>query len=298
MPRASVVPVEPVSPTSVGISKRPWEDQLVSEVTRSKETGQYSDLTIICGSRQFKVHRNIVCPQSKFFEVACNSGFKEASTGEILLPEDDPNEIEHLIAYLYTGKYDKLGENDGQTLTRCNVVEASQSRLLRLFVLGKISLTFELYQFNPDGNFFSGNPSGSVVGSDLPCGSFLDDVRMFAIADKYLIPTLRDVVFRTIKARLDRKWKVHDFCSAVKEAYLLRGSTIPELTEFIASNAFRRRNKLHEHQAFDELIAEVGLFARDLLVQSWNAEILLGAEPNPAQEVKKRSTPRKRPRGS
>ncbi|KAI9832043.1 MAG: hypothetical protein M1819_004587 [Sarea resinae] len=293
MPRASVVPVEPVSPTSVGISKRPWEDQLVSEVTRSKETGQYSDLTIICGSRQFKVHRNIVCPQSKFFEVACNSGFKEASTGEILLPEDDPNEIEHLIAYLYTGKYDKLGENDGQTLTRCNVVETATSSR-------KKAISTRASQSSPDDSCItlSGNPSGSVVGSDLPCGSFLDDVRMFAIADKYLIPTLRDVVFRTIKARLDRKWKVHDFCSAVKEAYLLRGSTIPELTEFIASNAFRRRNKLHEHQAFDELIAEVGLFARDLLVQSWNAEILLGAEPNPAQEVKKRSTPRKRPRGS
>ena len=39
-------------------------------------TGKYSDLTIRCGLEEFKAHRSIVCPRSKFFAAACDSGFE------------------------------------------------------------------------------------------------------------------------------------------------------------------------------------------------------------------------------
>lgn len=37
-------------------------------------SGAYSDLTIICGHFEGKVHKCIVCPQSDFFKKACESG--------------------------------------------------------------------------------------------------------------------------------------------------------------------------------------------------------------------------------
>ena len=37
---------------------------------------KYSDLTVSCGPRTFKLHRAVVCPQSPFFEKACSGGFK------------------------------------------------------------------------------------------------------------------------------------------------------------------------------------------------------------------------------
>ena len=40
------------------------------------ETGKYSDFIIECGGRQFKLHRSIICPQSKFLEVLCDSNFE------------------------------------------------------------------------------------------------------------------------------------------------------------------------------------------------------------------------------
>ena len=45
-------------------------------LVRIKDSGDYSDLTIVCGKSEFKVHRAIVCPQSGFFRAACNEGFK------------------------------------------------------------------------------------------------------------------------------------------------------------------------------------------------------------------------------
>ncbi|KAI6809619.1 hypothetical protein KC342_g18313 [Hortaea werneckii] len=79
---------------------------------------KYSDLTIVCGSFEAKVHKCIVCPQSEFFEKACETGrWKEGDTGVIELrpashygddaiAEDDPEAVRLMIDYFYLGDYD------------------------------------------------------------------------------------------------------------------------------------------------------------------------------------------------
>lgn len=37
---------------------------------------KYSDLTVFCGRDKYLLHRAIVCPRSKFFDAACDGGFK------------------------------------------------------------------------------------------------------------------------------------------------------------------------------------------------------------------------------
>ena len=37
---------------------------------------KYSDLTVSCGVRSWKVHKAVVCTQSEFFASACDRGFK------------------------------------------------------------------------------------------------------------------------------------------------------------------------------------------------------------------------------
>lgn len=38
-------------------------------------SGKYSDMTVTCGGRVFRLHQNVVCPQSAFFEAALNGNF-------------------------------------------------------------------------------------------------------------------------------------------------------------------------------------------------------------------------------
>ena len=66
---------------------------------------KYSDLTVTTQNRSFKLHRAIVCSQSKVLAAMCDSGFKESSTLILRLEHDDEVTIERMLKFLYTGKY-------------------------------------------------------------------------------------------------------------------------------------------------------------------------------------------------
>ncbi|KAK5113317.1 hypothetical protein LTR85_010934 [Meristemomyces frigidus] len=71
-------------------------------------TGIYSDLTISCGARTFKVHKSILHPQSSVFRTLLSGNFKEASPeqGTITLNDDDPKVLQVLLHHLYNFTFD------------------------------------------------------------------------------------------------------------------------------------------------------------------------------------------------
>ncbi|EXK28680.1 hypothetical protein FOMG_15139 [Fusarium oxysporum f. sp. melonis 26406] len=70
-----------------------------------ERTGDYSDLVISCGKDQYRVHKAIICPRSDFLKAAFDGEFKEAQTGTIDLPDDDPVAVRMMIEYLYHDIY-------------------------------------------------------------------------------------------------------------------------------------------------------------------------------------------------
>ncbi|KAJ3518930.1 hypothetical protein NM208_g14327 [Fusarium decemcellulare] len=66
---------------------------------------EFSDMAIICRGKEFKVHRAVVCPQSRFFRAALTSNFREGISQTIELPEDDPDILERFLEFMYTGSY-------------------------------------------------------------------------------------------------------------------------------------------------------------------------------------------------
>ncbi|KAL1963538.1 hypothetical protein VTN77DRAFT_8119 [Rasamsonia byssochlamydoides] len=75
------------------------------------QSGDYSDLTIYCGADVYRIHRAIVCPQSKVLAAMCRGGFKEAQTGEINMPDDDPEAVKMMVSYFYNQDYHMAKDN-------------------------------------------------------------------------------------------------------------------------------------------------------------------------------------------
>lgn len=63
--------------------------------------------------RSFKVHKTVVCTQSKVLAAMSDSGFKESSTAILQLEHDDPATVERMLTFLYTGKYDQGSPDPG-----------------------------------------------------------------------------------------------------------------------------------------------------------------------------------------
>ncbi|THX83748.1 hypothetical protein D6D05_03422 [Aureobasidium pullulans] len=75
--------------------------ELMSALSTLHLGGKYSDLTVKCNSREYNVHRAILCSRSGFFDGACSNQFREAKTGLIDLSEEDEEAVEHMIHYFY-----------------------------------------------------------------------------------------------------------------------------------------------------------------------------------------------------
>ncbi|KAI4947256.1 hypothetical protein J4E91_006606 [Alternaria rosae] len=70
------------------------------------KNGDFTDLVISCGNSTFDVHSVVVGSACEFFAKNIKFGGKEADERRIDLPDDDPEMIRRLIAYLYLGDYD------------------------------------------------------------------------------------------------------------------------------------------------------------------------------------------------
>jgi hypothetical protein len=44
------------------------------------DSGNFSDLVLKCGDKEWKLHKSVVCCQSKFFHEACSGDFQVSLT--------------------------------------------------------------------------------------------------------------------------------------------------------------------------------------------------------------------------
>lgn len=68
------------------------------------KSGMFSDVKVKCGDQVWQLHKTIICPRCPYFNKAFNGPFMEATTGEITIQDQVPDDINHIIHFLYTGK--------------------------------------------------------------------------------------------------------------------------------------------------------------------------------------------------
>ncbi|OXV07290.1 hypothetical protein Egran_04945 [Elaphomyces granulatus] len=171
-------------------------DELVDALTGLFQKPKYSDLTIICGSHTFKVHRCIVCPRSDFFARACDGKFKEASSGIVELHEQ-PLLVEKMLEYLYTLDYtvcDQLNPVTEDSTKPCPIQPKPA---------------------DTDDNLTIVTTDGA--SSDYDTLSF--HILMYSLADRLFIRGLKALAKVNVVRELEQRLNAECFPSAVTDIY-------------------------------------------------------------------------------
>ncbi|KAF3941920.1 hypothetical protein ABW19_dt0204684 [Dactylella cylindrospora] len=131
------------------------------------ETGNFSDVTIIVGPQKktFKLHRNIICLHSRFFERACLGGFEESTSREIQLPEIEPVGFEIVVLWLYEDRdsFTSKLDNDAAFLASYATADFLDIPVLKRDILELVRTIFIKDLLNDAGEPKIKDPSGSTV---------------------------------------------------------------------------------------------------------------------------------------
>ncbi|XP_078483506.1 kelch-like protein 5 [Ciona intestinalis] len=83
---------------------------------------QLCDVIIIAGSKRIPAHRLVLSSVSEYFRAMFNSEVREAVEEEVVMSDNDPDALENLIKYMYTGKLELKEDNVERTLSTANML--------------------------------------------------------------------------------------------------------------------------------------------------------------------------------
>jgi hypothetical protein len=205
------------------------------------KSAKYSDLTIVCKGQEFPVHRAIICPRSTFFDLACSSGFKESYSGRIEL-EDDPATVERMISYMYTFDYRDEEHRDHRDLclesSICNIPSRYESHEHR-----------------------------NIIHQEKDQPALLSSVRVYAIADKYDIPSLKRLAKERFESWAKKNWAREDFSDIVREIFESTPTSDRGLRDIVIRIVALHADVLTKKDEFRRLIEEDGDLGLSTLCQ-------------------------------
>ncbi|KAL2377198.1 hypothetical protein RJZ90_006918 [Blastomyces dermatitidis] len=175
-------------------------------------------------SKNFAIHRCIVCLQSEFFNKALTGDFKEAST-QIINLDDDPFIVGKIVQYLYDANYDD---------------DSSPSE-------GGNNIPSE-----------GGNGIGS--GSRNPAEI---NTQVYIAADKYAIPNLKTLAITKLESYLKKNWQRKEFISVLEIAYDWGGLEAPSLRSLLMRFICQHLSSLRAQEHFLAVLKKYPEFSYD-----------------------------------
>ena len=232
------------------------------------QSAKYSDLTLCCGDREFAVHRAIVCPHSPFFDAVCGGTFKvstehsrqnfrirtdaapqEASSRRIELKDDDPETVERMISFMYSLDYQD--ERQGET-------EAPGSTEVEDSNTGNSDATAPSDEREVLTETGVNNGGGNVPHQENDHPALFSSVRVYAIADKYNVPFLKDLAKHRFDIWARWNWACADFLAIIREVFSSTPSSDRGLRDIVFVIVADHPDFFVHKDEFRDLVEDIG----------------------------------------
>ncbi|KAI0474418.1 hypothetical protein F4859DRAFT_514948 [Xylaria cf. heliscus] len=223
---------------------------VASAVAALLRSGKYSDFTLVCEGKEFRVHKCIVCAESPVIAAALKNGFKEAET-DTMTVNFGLTALNCMLLYMYTGDYKEEPVEAAQPIQFASTNEIGQQVESLWFAEG------------------ADEPNPADVSEAL-----IFHTRVNSIADYYGVTGLAELSVDRIAHLLTEDWSADGFCDLLAEA---TGSTTDRnlrktIVRAAASNVF-------------ELVGK-DVFSKGKVANDIAAEVLMMSTEDPAKQKK------------
>ncbi|KAI9641938.1 hypothetical protein NHQ30_009807 [Ciborinia camelliae] len=262
------------------------------------DTGKYADMKIRCEDKVFDVHRAVVCMRSPVIAVAMDhSRWEEAAIGEFDMREDELPIVEAMIHYLYHGTYDDqvvLGHepsDDGSQLGIENaglppspptpepdvIIESIPTPVHAMFdvsptlppfgsgngVWGSLGHRQEARYVLLEGTQPEVHPEPEQVVSTP--SSLLFNAKVYIIADKYMIPALKDLANEKCARSVEAHWNTPEFSEVAELLWENTAESDKLLRDAVVTAAATHSDGLLDRGEFVAFMSTHGDFAVEVM---------------------------------
>ncbi|KAK3634316.1 hypothetical protein LTR56_015350 [Elasticomyces elasticus] len=248
-------------------------------------SGDFTDFEIVCGQRSFRVHKAVICAQSRYFRAPCGRQYAEGNIGRTVLKAigegdddeescDDPEAIKLMIDFFYHLDYAARPILPAVKIPKA-MATASSTSLLQLSPFGSSgaprptvatgsqvpTATFGA-QPTSFGSGFGSTGFGSVAApqplqqpapqifpvAPISDGNVLMHGKVFAAAVKYQVLALQDLAASKFAAAAKASWDHPTFAEAARVAYTTTTDDFRQLRDTVSS-------VLHQHKGLIDKVS-------------------------------------------
>ncbi|KAK5685347.1 hypothetical protein LTS10_003425 [Elasticomyces elasticus] len=230
-------------------------------------SGDFTDFEIVCGQRSFRVHKAVVCAQSRYFRAPCGRQYAEGNLGRIVLKaigEDDDDEescddseaIKLMVDFFYHLDYAARPVLPAVKTPKAMATASSTptGSQVPASILGAHAAGVTTASTSP-GSAFGSTVFGSAPAPQplqrpppqifpvgpISDGNVLMHGKVFAAAVKYQVLALQDLAASKFAAAAKASWDHPTFAEAARVAYTTTTDDFRQLRDTVSS-------VLHQHK--------------------------------------------------
>ncbi|KAL2274805.1 hypothetical protein FJTKL_02709 [Diaporthe vaccinii] len=210
------------------------EDCRVVNLSSLLTSGKFSDLRLVCESREFSVHKAILCSQSRVFNSACEGNFEESRSNVIKIEEFKADTVQRMLEFLYSGDYSVSQRADWSSGDAERIDDESSEYDV-------------LTQSLASNEFGSNKPA--VAKKDILCWH----LNANAIGDYYDIKPLCTLARSKVETAVEADWSPDDFLHLLTETCTTRKTGDVEFHRLLGQIISKRLEDLAGLQDLDGL---------------------------------------------